>query len=111
MKLNHGLHLAYCTNIHRGESWGETFVALQTHTRAVRDRVCQREPFAIGLRLSNQAAAELGDAKKLLEFQRWLRVHHQRLSLRPVSRHVRQGTGVSPRLDYAGTRGLHQPFV
>ena len=21
MKLNHGLHLAYCTNIHRGEHW------------------------------------------------------------------------------------------
>ena len=39
MKLNHGLHLAYCTNIHRGENWAETFAALQQHTLAVRDRL------------------------------------------------------------------------
>ena len=31
MKLKHGLHLAYCTNIHRGESWEETFDALQKY--------------------------------------------------------------------------------
>jgi hypothetical protein len=72
MKLNHGLHLAYCTNIHRGESWRETFGSLKTHTLAVRERVCPRTPFAIGLRLSHQAAMELYDPKKLLEFQRWL---------------------------------------
>ena len=40
MKLNHGLHLAYCTNVHRGENWAETFASLQTHTLAVRQRVC-----------------------------------------------------------------------
>ena len=72
MKLNHGRHLAYCTNIHRGETWGETFAALENFTLAVRERVCPRRPFAIGLRLSRQAAVELSDAKKLLEFQRWL---------------------------------------
>ena len=57
MKLKHGLHLAYCTNIHRGETWRETFDSLKTHALAVREKVCPREPFAIGLRLSNQAAA------------------------------------------------------
>ncbi|MEJ0089658.1 MAG: metabolite traffic protein EboE [Limisphaerales bacterium] len=72
MKLNHGLHLAYCTNIHRGETWHETFDALKTHTLAVRERVCPRDAFAIGLRLSSQAAIELSDPKQLLEFQRWL---------------------------------------
>jgi hypothetical protein len=72
MKLNHGLHLAYCTNIHRGETWREIFDALKTHTLAVRERICPRDPFAIGLRLSNQAAMELDDPKILLEFQRWL---------------------------------------
>jgi hypothetical protein len=72
MKLNHGLHLAYCTNIHRGETWRETLGALKTHTLAVRERVCPRSPYAIGLRLSNQAAMELSDPKTLLEFQRWL---------------------------------------
>jgi len=72
VELNHGRHLAYCTNIHRGETWRETFAALETHTLAVRERVCPRGPFAIGLRLSQQAAVELTDAKTLLSFQRWL---------------------------------------
>jgi hypothetical protein len=72
MKLNHGLHLAYSTNIHRGESWAEIFHALQTHTLAVRDRVCPREPFAIGLRLSARAAGELNEPAERLKFRRWL---------------------------------------
>jgi hypothetical protein len=72
VELNHGRHLAYCTNIHRGESWRETLGALKTHTLAVRERVCPRDPFAIGLRLSNRAAVELSDPKTLLGFQRWL---------------------------------------
>jgi hypothetical protein len=72
MNLNHGRHLAYCTNIHRGETWRETFGSLKTHALAVRERVCPRNFFAIGLRLSHQAAMELSDPKKLLEFQRWL---------------------------------------
>jgi hypothetical protein len=75
MQLNHGLHLAYCTNVHRGETWRETFDSLKTHTLAVRQRVCPQAPFAIGLRLSNQAAKELYDPKILLEFQRWLEIN------------------------------------
>src|SRR6266536_3132641 len=39
MRLNHGLHLAYCTNIHRGETWAETLGALEQYTLAVRKRV------------------------------------------------------------------------
>jgi hypothetical protein len=72
MKLNQRLHLAYCTNIHRGETWLETLDSLKTHKLAVREKVCPRAPFAIGLRLSNQAATELHDPKTLLEFQKWL---------------------------------------
>jgi hypothetical protein len=72
MKLKHGLHLAYCTNIHRGETWGKTFDSLKKHTLAVRDKVSPREPFAIGLRLSNQASLELNQAPTLRQFQRWL---------------------------------------
>jgi hypothetical protein len=72
MKLNHGLHLAYCTNIHRGESWAETFEALKTYTLAVRERVCPGKPYAIGLRLSNRAARELSERETLLGFQKWL---------------------------------------
>lgn len=72
VELNHGLHLAYCTNIHRGETWRETFASLNSFALAVRERVCPRTPFALGLRLSNQAARELQDRKTRLDFQRWL---------------------------------------
>ncbi len=72
MKLKHGLHLAYCTNIHRGETWGQTFDTLQRHTLAVRDRICAGRAYAIGLRLGADAARELNDRATLLVFQKWL---------------------------------------
>ena len=72
MKLSHGLHLAYCTNIHRGQTWAETWDALKRYTLAVRDRVCPRGEYAIGLRLSDQASRELSDPQRLVAFQRWL---------------------------------------
>jgi hypothetical protein len=72
MKLKHGLHLAYCTNIHRGENWAQTFEALQKYTLAVRDRVAAGQPYAIGLRLGEQAARELSDRATLTAFQKWL---------------------------------------
>jgi hypothetical protein len=75
MKLNHGLHLAYCTNAHRGDSWGETFAKLQEHTLAVRERVCPDHPFGIGLRLSARAARELNELATMLAFRRWLDQH------------------------------------
>src|SRR5205823_12215691 len=72
VELNHGLHLAYCTNIHRGETWRETLTALQTHALAVREQVCPQKPFALGLRLSHRASVELSEPETLLSFQRWL---------------------------------------
>src|ERR1051326_1608805 len=73
MKLNHGLHLAYCTNIHRGETWAETLDSLKRYTLAVKERVCPAgQAYAIGLRLSGRAAEELADRQTLLDFQRWL---------------------------------------
>jgi len=76
MKLNHGLHLAYCTNIHRGESWNETFAALEKYTLAVRQLVCPNKPYAIGLRLSDQASRELSEKSALVAFQKWLDQHN-----------------------------------
>lgn len=72
MQLKHQLHLAYCTNIHRGETWAQTFDTLQRHTLAVRDRVASGQPYAIGLRLGEQTARELSEPATLLAFQRWL---------------------------------------
>jgi hypothetical protein len=73
VKLASGSHLAYCTNIHRGDSWDETFASLRTHSLAVRNALVPREPFAIGLRLSAQAATELqGNPNLLRDFRHWL---------------------------------------
>ncbi len=76
MNLRHGLHLAYCTNIHRGETWPATLANLERHTLAVKQRVCPQGPYAIGLRLGEQAARELSDPSALRAFQRWLDEHH-----------------------------------
>ncbi|MDO8541117.1 MAG: metabolite traffic protein EboE [Opitutaceae bacterium] len=75
MKLNHGLHLAYCTNVHRGENWAETFTALERHVLPVRRRVAPGRACAIGLRLGQRAASELAQPAALLAFQLWLEKH------------------------------------
>ena len=113
MKLNAGLHLAYCTNVHRGETWAETFASLNTYTLRVRDRVCPKQPYAIGLRLSNRAAHELAARDTLLDFQRWLAknrcyVFTIRFSLRPLSRRHREGIGLHAGLDDAGAARVHE---
>ena len=72
MKLNHDLHLAYCTNVHRGETWAQTFETLVQHTLVVRRRVAAGQPYAIGLRLGQRAAEELSQPAALAAFQRWL---------------------------------------
>src|SRR5437762_13867985 len=75
MKLNDGLHLAYCTNVHPGENWAQTFESLNRWTLAVKEQLGCAGEFAIGRRLSDQAARELLDSPRLLEFQRWLERH------------------------------------
>jgi sugar phosphate isomerase/epimerase len=72
VKLTHGLHLAYCTNVHRGGSWQETLASLERHTLAVRRAICPDAPYAIGLRLSDAASRELAVPAVLKDFQRWL---------------------------------------
>lgn len=75
MRLRNHQHLAYCTNIHPGETWAETFAALSNHTLSVRNMVCPHEDFAIGLRLSDRASRDLCEPAALRAFQRWLRDH------------------------------------
>src|SRR5882762_51088 len=72
MKLKRGLHLAYCTNVHRGENWAETFDSLQKYTMAVRARVAPNQPYAIGLRLSDLASRELVEPTTVRRFKDWL---------------------------------------
>ncbi|MEI6873095.1 MAG: metabolite traffic protein EboE, partial [Verrucomicrobiota bacterium] len=59
------LHLAYCQNIHPGETWHEHLGALQEKATGVRTALNSAgllpygAPFGLGLRLSAHAAAEL----------------------------------------------------
>ena len=77
MKIGDQHHLAYCTNIHRGESWKETFGTLRDYTLSVRDKVCPTgQPYAIGLRLGINAANELARAEALAEFKDWLNANN-----------------------------------
>lgn len=74
MQIKNGIHLAYCTNIHRGEGWNETFHGLNEYTLKVKEKVSQSDPFAIGLRLGYKAALELSEtgSGNLDEFIKWL---------------------------------------
>jgi hypothetical protein len=73
MELKHGLHLGYCTNIHRGETWEETWSGLKVHTLRVKERVCAAgQRYGIGLRLGAQAAQELAQPGAMTAFRQWL---------------------------------------
>jgi len=69
MKVN-GAHLSYCTNIHPGESWDDTFSAIQTYTPRVKE-LLKAEKFGIGLRLSNEAIFGWNETR-LDNFKHWL---------------------------------------
>ena len=72
MKLSSGVELAYCTNVHRGNTWEETFRSLQTDVLSVRKKVCPENRYAIGLRLGANAAKTLNDPSELKKFKKWL---------------------------------------
>ena len=63
MEFNQNAHLAYCTNVHRGNSWDETFHSLENYVMEVRKDVAPKKRFAIGLRLSADAAVCLSKGK------------------------------------------------
>lgn len=69
-----GHHLSYCSNIHPGETWEDTFQSLKEYILKVKSNLGKKGPFGIGLRLSNQASETLISAEKLREFKDWLRV-------------------------------------
>ena len=72
MKFTNQAQLAYCTNVHRGNSWAETFNALEKYVMDVRERVASDKRFAIGLRLSADAGRELSDPAEINRFRKWL---------------------------------------
>ncbi|MGA4577539.1 metabolite traffic protein EboE [Limisphaera sp. VF-2] len=76
MKLQKGLHLAYCTNLYRGDTWAETWTRLAQHLPRIRERIAPDCPLGLSLRLSGRAARELADPPTLLSFRKWLEQQH-----------------------------------
>ncbi len=72
MQLANKRHLAYCTNIHRGDDWFQTMAGLESHTLDVKSLVSPDQPYAIGLRLSDSASRQLSVPATLKAFQKWL---------------------------------------
>ncbi|SFR49084.1 hypothetical protein SAMN04490243_2209 [Robiginitalea myxolifaciens] len=72
MFLGDQFHITYCTNIHPGESWEDTYTALKSNLPAIRRDIAAGNPMGVGLRLSDRASRELGEADKLEEFKAWL---------------------------------------
>jgi hypothetical protein len=62
-----GGHLAYCLNVHRGESWDENLSAIREHALRVREMVAPGERWGLGLRIGNQSALELENPARLAE--------------------------------------------
>jgi len=71
-KLQDFYHLSYCSNIHPGESWAETFQNLKSYIPGIQKKIANDKEFGIGLRLSNQASIELDSGDNLSEFKTWL---------------------------------------
>ena len=71
MHVNQHSHLTYCTNVHAGVTWQETFDNCQRYLPEIRTRMTKHS-FGIGLRLSNQAALELLEQQQLPVFKQWL---------------------------------------
>jgi hypothetical protein len=70
-----GHHLTYCTNIHPGESWAETFLNLKEYIPRIKKEVSPNAPFGIGLRSSHEASLDLIKSENLAEFQTWLKAN------------------------------------
>jgi len=72
MLIDNTYHLGYCTNIHPGEDWGQTWNSLKTYLPKIKKQVSPDRPFGVGLRLSNLASLELQQENRLQEFKDWL---------------------------------------
>lgn len=67
-----GYHLTYCTNIHPGESWDETFSNLKKYIPQIKSEVSPDATFGIGLRLSDKASKSILEDDNLSDFKSWL---------------------------------------
>ena len=66
--------ICYCTNIHAGEGWDETFANLTSHLPVIKAAFSPTRSFPVGLRLSERATRELDD-DGAARFHDWCAAH------------------------------------
>ena len=77
MRIGPRAHLAYCTNVHRGEDWADVRASLEGPVAAVRARFPAARPWALGLRLSGSAVETLlAQPAELAWLRGWLAQHN-----------------------------------
>lgn len=64
--------IGYCTNVHAGRDWDETFKNLQQHAVEVRQLFSPGDPMGIGLWLSANSARKLVEGDGVRAFADWL---------------------------------------
>ncbi|VAW10408.1 TIM barrel protein possibly involved in myo-inositol catabolism [hydrothermal vent metagenome] len=72
MHIKPTYQLTYCTNIHPGADWANTYDSLKEYVLGIKQEVSPDRPFGLGLRLSNKASEELDQNGNLSEFKEWL---------------------------------------
>jgi len=73
MRLKHGRHLTYCTNVHAAESWPAVQQMLRQAAVAVKAAVApEAKAFGLGLWLAAEAARELAQPGVLADLRAWL---------------------------------------
>lgn len=72
LKSGGGQHLTYCLNIHSGETWGDSFAAIQGPALRVARKIAGGEPFGLGLRLGATATEEISQPYRLAALKSFL---------------------------------------
>ena len=104
VNLGDGVHLTYCSNIHPGESWAEVRANFDRHVVAVRDRLDARRRVSASASGSRRAPRTSCPTPRARRVSRLppppadVRLHAERISLRHVPRHARQGRRLPARL-------------
>lgn len=75
MRLENGVQLTYCTNIHPSSGMGEVRANLERYAVPLKERLSPDAPFGVGLRLSGPESAELLEGTALADFRAFLDEH------------------------------------
>ena len=115
MRIEPDFHVTYCSNIHPGETWQDVSEALAVCLPRIRAELGLHGPLGVGLATVRGCRGNPRPAGRPRTFQGFsrpalvLRLHHQRLPVRRVSRHARKRARLRSGLARSRAPRLHQP--